>query len=89
MVATNARLTNAQATNMSQMAHDGHARAIYPIHTPVDGDTVFALATGTLDQGNLMLAGSLAAEVTSEAVLRAVREATSIAGIPAVRDLPR
>ena len=89
VVATNARLTKAQATKMAQMAHDGLARAIYPIHTPVDGDTIFALATGTLDQGNLMLTGSLAAEVTSEAVLRAVREATGIAGIPAVRDLPR
>jgi L-aminopeptidase/D-esterase-like protein len=89
VVATNARLTKAQATKMAQMAHDGLARTIYPIHTPVDGDTVFALATGTLDQANLLLTGSLAAEVTGDAVLRAVRAATGVAGIPAVRDLPR
>jgi L-aminopeptidase/D-esterase-like protein len=89
VVATNARLTKAQATKMAQMAHDGLARAISPVHTPVDGDTVFALATGGIDGGNLMLAGSLAAEVTADAVLRAVREATGAAGIPAVRDLPR
>ena len=89
VVATNAKLTKAQATKMAQMGHDGLARAISPIHTPVDGDTVFALATGAIDGGNLMLAGSLAAEVTADAVLRAVREATGAAGIPAVRDLPR
>ncbi len=89
VVATNARLTKAQATKMAQMAHDGLARAIYPIHTPVDGDTVFALATGAIDEGNLLLAGSLAAEVTSDAVLRAVRAATGLAGIPATRDLLR
>jgi L-aminopeptidase/D-esterase-like protein len=89
VVATNARLTKAQATKMAQMGHDGLARAISPIHTPVDGDTVFALATGAIDGGNLMLAGSLAAEVTADAVLRAVRQATGAAGIPAVRDLPR
>ena len=89
VVATNARLTKAQATKMAQMAHDGLARAIYPIHTPVDGDTVFALATGTVDQADLLLVGSLAADVTSEAVLRSVRAATGLAGIPAVRELPR
>ena len=47
IVATNAPLTKTQATKVAQMAHDGFARAIYPVHTQVDGDTVFALATGT------------------------------------------
>ena len=47
VVATNAALTKTQATKIAQMAHDGFARAIYPVHTQVDGDTVFALATGT------------------------------------------
>ena len=47
VVATNAPLTKTQATKVAQMAHDGFARAIYPVHTQVDGDTVFALATGT------------------------------------------
>jgi L-aminopeptidase/D-esterase-like protein len=90
VVATNARLSKAQATKMAQMAHDGLARSIYPVHTPVDGDTVFALATGshTADL-NLLLTGSLAADVTAEAVLRAVRAATGLPGLPAVRDLAR
>jgi L-aminopeptidase/D-esterase-like protein len=90
VVATNATLTKAQASKVAQMAHDGLARSIYPIHTPVDGDTVFALATGShAAEPNLLLTGSLAAEVTAEAVLRAVRAATGLPGLPAVRDLGR
>jgi L-aminopeptidase/D-esterase-like protein len=90
VVATNAKLTKAQATKVAQMAHDGLARSIYPVHTPVDGDTVFALATGAhAAEPNLILTGSLAADVTAEAVLRAVRAATGLPGLPAVRDLAR
>jgi L-aminopeptidase/D-esterase-like protein len=90
VVATNARLTKAQATKMAQMAHDGFARAIVPAHTPADGDTIFALATGRLDrEANLLLAGALAADVMAEAIVRAVRAATSIPGYPAARDLGR
>jgi L-aminopeptidase/D-esterase-like protein len=90
VVATNARLSKAQATKVAQMAHDGLARTIYPVHTPVDGDTVFALATGShAADVNLLLTGSLAADVTAEAVLRAVRAATGLPGLPAVRDLAR
>jgi L-aminopeptidase/D-esterase-like protein len=90
VVATNARLTKTQATKMAQMAHDGFARAIAPSHTPLDGDAIFALATGerTVDD-DLLLVGALAADATSQAVVRAVREATSAAGVPAVRDLSR
>ncbi len=47
VVATNATLTKAQATKIAQMAHDGYARAIYPAHLTSDGDTIFALATGS------------------------------------------
>jgi L-aminopeptidase/D-esterase-like protein len=88
VVATNARLTKAQATKVAQMAHDGFARAIVPSHTPGDGDTIFALATGRRDsEANVSLVGALAADVMAEAILRAVRQATSVAGIPAARDL--
>jgi L-aminopeptidase/D-esterase-like protein len=88
VVATNARLTKAQATKVAQMAHDGFARAIVPSHTPGDGDTIFALATGRREgEANVSLIGALAADVMAEAILRAVREATSVAGIPAARDL--
>lgn len=88
VVATNARLTKTQATKVAQMAHDGLARAISPTHTPFDGDTVFALATGT-HQGNveLLAVGALAAEVMADAIIRAVHAASGIPGYPAARDL--
>ena len=47
VIATNAVLTKTQATRVAEMAHDGFARAIVPSHTPVDGDTIFTLATGS------------------------------------------
>jgi L-aminopeptidase/D-esterase-like protein len=72
------------------MAQDGYARAIAPIHTHADGDTVFALATGEkTGDANVTGIGALAADVTSDAILRAVRAATSIPGYPAMRDLRR
>lgn len=88
VVATNARLDKASATKVAQMAHDGLARAISPVHMPGDGDVVFALATGEFDgEADLGLIGALAAEVMAEAIVRAVREAEGLPGIPAVRDL--
>jgi L-aminopeptidase/D-esterase-like protein len=75
---------------VAQMAHDGFARAISPSHTPVDGDTIFAIATGakagTADAG---LIGALGAEVMADAIVRAARQATGIPGFPAARDLKR
>ena len=89
IVATNARLTKAEAARVARMADDGLARAIVPSHTPSDGDTVFSLATGALEGGfNVGQIGGLAAEVVTEAILRAVRTAHGLPGIPAVRDLP-
>ena len=88
VVATNARLTKAQATKMAQMAHDGLARAIYPAHTPADGDTLFALALGSFEgEANLAVLGALAADATAEAILSAVKRASSAGGYKAVRDL--
>jgi L-aminopeptidase/D-esterase-like protein len=89
IVATNARLTKAQASYLAQMADDGYARAIFPIHTVVDGDTVFAIATGTRSgEADMITLGSLAADVMATAVIRAAREATGLPNFPAVRDLP-
>jgi L-aminopeptidase/D-esterase-like protein len=88
VVATNAQLTKAQATYLAQMTDDGYARAIWPIHTEVDGDTVFALATGGKPGGVDMISlGALAADVMASAVVRAARQATGLPGLPAVRDL--
>lgn len=90
VVATNARLTKAEATRVALMAQDGYARAIYPAHTPGDGDTVFSLATGTLADSARASAGqvgALAADVVAAAILDAVRSATPLPGLPAAADL--
>jgi L-aminopeptidase/D-esterase-like protein len=87
VVATNARLTKAQASRMALMADDGLARAIVPSHTMGDGDTVFALATGRWNgEVNISLIGALAAEALADAIVRAATQATSLGGLPAARD---
>src|SRR5438876_433607 len=88
VVATNARFDKTQMTKIAEMAHDGMARTINPTHTPFDGDTLFALATGTsAENANHGAIGALAAEMVSEAILRAVRKAKSVAGIPSYSDI--
>jgi L-aminopeptidase/D-esterase-like protein len=90
VVATNARLTKAQASYLAQLTDDGYARAIWPIHTLVDGDTVFAVATGAKSGDvDLIRLGALAADVMARAVVRAATEASGRPGLPAVRDLKR
>jgi L-aminopeptidase/D-esterase-like protein len=87
VVATNAALTKAQCTKVAQMAQDGLARCISPSHTPWDGDTVFAIATGKwasearpVDVG---VVGALAADVLATAILRGIRSAESWGDYPA------
>ena len=88
VVATDATLTKVQASKVAQMAHDGLARTINPVHTAYDGDTIFALSTGKSNkQANVTLIGALAAEAIAQAVVRAVRAARGIAGLPAASDL--
>ena len=88
VVATDAVLTKAQANKLAQMAHDGLARTINPVHTMGDGDTVFALATGASGKtAHLTLIGALGAEMIAAAVLRAVRAATRLSG-PGLPELP-
>ena len=93
VVATDAVLTKAQANKVAQMAHDGFARSINPVHTMGDGDTIFALATGASGiEGNVTLIGALAADVMAIAVQRAVHAATALntpglPHLPAARDL--
>jgi len=88
IVATDAVLTKPQANKLAQMAHDGLARCIRPVHTPSDGDTIFALATGAAGRTvDLTLLATLAAEATAAAVLNAVRAARSLGG-PGLPHLP-
>ncbi len=85
VVATNAALTKTGATKVAQMAHDGLARTIRPVHTQIDGDLVFAFSLGeqVADAG---LVGAIAADVLGEAIMRAVRAAEPLHGIPAAKD---
>jgi L-aminopeptidase/D-esterase-like protein len=90
IVATDARLTKAQANKLASTAHDGLARSINPVHTQTDGDTLFALATGGSGlSGNLTVLGALAADVTARAVLNAVRAARGLAepALPSASEL--
>lgn len=88
VVVTNAALDKSQATKLAQMAQDGLARAIQPSHTPLDGDTIFAAATGDRQgEADLLTLGALAADVTAEAILRAVRQAESVSGSMSVQEL--
>ena len=81
VVATNASLTKAQATKIAQMAQDGIARTIRPAHTMLDGDVIFALATGK-KKADVSTLGAFAAEVMAEAILNAVKMAKSAGGLP-------
>jgi L-aminopeptidase/D-esterase-like protein len=90
VIATDAPLTKAGATRLATMAHDGLARAIRPVHTMFDGDTIFAVSTGGLpasaepDALLVTALGSLAADLLVEAVQRSVTTATTAGGIPAL-----
>jgi L-aminopeptidase/D-esterase-like protein len=93
VVATDAALSKAQAKRFAIMAQDGLARAIYPIHTPLDGDVVFAASTGTRELPNppfgLMRLGATAANVLARAVARGIYEARALPfadALPAYKD---
>jgi L-aminopeptidase/D-esterase-like protein len=81
VVATDAKLTKAQATKVAQMAQDGIARAIRPAHTMLDGDVIFALSTGAR-KADISTIGAFAAEAVVEAILRAVKSAGPAGGLP-------
>jgi len=82
VVATNAQLNKEGANKVAQMAHDGLARTIRPAHTMVDGDTIFALATGK-KKADVNIVGAFGAEIFAQAVLNAVHAAEPVAGLPA------
>jgi L-aminopeptidase/D-esterase-like protein len=86
VVMTNAKLDKVQTTKVAQMAHDGLARAINPVHTQLDGDLVFALSVGR-KRADLNSLGTAAAEVTAEAIVRAVEAAQGLGGVPSCQEL--
>lgn len=85
-VMTNARLTKAECKAVSGMAHDGYARAIRPVHTTMDGDTVFTMASGEVE-APVDTVGYLAEEAIRLAILDAVKNAESMGGRPAYRNI--
>jgi len=99
VVATNVKLTKAQAKKIAEMAQDGLARAIRPAHTMFDGDTVFALGTGQLDldtlkqqaawgftPANVNRLGAAAADTLARAIVRAMLHAQTVGATPSYRD---
>jgi L-aminopeptidase/D-esterase-like protein len=87
-VLTNGKLTKAQANKLASMAHDGYARVIRPVHSSVDGDTIFAMTTSEVEASPDAL-GTLAAEVMARAINRAVLSAVAAYGLPCAGDLRR
>ena len=86
IVATNARLSKVQVTKLAQMAQQGLVRTILPVHTTLDGDLVIGLATGAVE-ADLNAVGLAAADAVAEAIVRAVKTATTLGGLPAWADL--
>ena len=95
VVATDAPWSKAELAKLAQMAHDGLAVAIRPAHTPLDGDTIFALSTAREPAMpdaqavlSLTITGALASRTLARAVAQAIRAATTLHGVPALSDLP-
>ena len=86
VVMTNADLNKTQLCKIAGMAHDGYACSIRPVHTSVDGDSIYAVSAGDV-KADQDLVGTLAAEVMSEAILRAVFSAGSAYGFVSAKDL--
>ena len=86
VVMTNAYFEKAQLCKIAGMAHDGYARSINPVHTSADGDSIYAVSVGEV-RADQDLTGILAAEVVSEAIIRAVENAESAYGYPSAAEL--
>ncbi len=85
-IAVNADFTKSETRKIAMMAHDGFARAINPIHTMYDGDTIFCMATGGV-KSDPTIAGAIAAEVMAEAIVNAAKNAESAYGVPGYREI--
>lgn len=83
---TNAKLDKARLCKAAGMAHDGYARAIRPVHTSMDGDSIYAVSLGDVP-ADLDAVGVIGARVMAKAIVRAVEAADSAYGFPAARDL--
>ena len=88
VVITNAEFNKSRLCKIAGMAHDGYARSIRPVHTSADGDSIYAVSVGKVS-ADMDLTGTLAAEVMSEAIIRAVKSAKSAYGFPAAETIDK
>jgi L-aminopeptidase/D-esterase-like protein len=88
VVATNARLSKEQVNRLATVAHDGMARAVRPVHTSADGDTIFAMATGEREMALTRVTAleTFTALAVERAIRKAVLAATTLAGVPSLMD---
>jgi L-aminopeptidase/D-esterase-like protein len=86
VIATDAKLTKPEAARLASLGMLGFAAALSPPHTLYDGDTLFALSVGEVPM-DLTRLGLAAAEAVARSIVRAVRAAVSLPGLPAARDL--
>ena len=86
VIVTNAAFAKPSLCKIAGMGHDGYARSINPVHTSFDGDSIYAVSVGQVEADQEVV-GALAAEVISEAIIRAVESAESAYGFPAAKDL--
>ena len=86
IIVTNAQFSKTPLTKIAGMAHNGYARAIRPVHTTADGDSIYALSVGSVP-GDINLVGTLAAQAMEMAILRAVQTAKSAYGLIGLPDL--
>ena len=86
VVLTNAYFEKAALCKIAGMGHDGYARSIMPVHTSFDGDSIYAVSAGDV-RADQEVVGTLAAEVISEAIVRAVQNAESAYGFPSAREM--
>lgn len=87
VVATDARLTKTETARVAQMAHNGYAKSISPVHTEYDGDAIFALSCGE-KKGDVNAIGYGAAQAMAMAVIQAVKHAQPAGGLPAWQENP-
>lgn len=85
VIITNAKFTKSQLCKISGMTQNGIARSIRPVHTSADGDSVYALSVGEVD-ADIDLVGTLAAEIVSEAIIRAIESCEGAYGFPSAKD---
>jgi L-aminopeptidase/D-esterase-like protein len=87
VVATNAKFSKTELTRVAQMAQAGIARAVVPAHSLYDGDTIYALSTGSHTGVEVTVVGALAAQLMGQAIVHGILHAVGVDGLPSHRDL--